>query len=75
MMSLKDTFSPYLMEVRETFVYVRNILFHCSDHLGVLNFLEFCATMWNLLTLTDRNLGLVAYLMKDPSGVMKIRCK
>jgi hypothetical protein len=37
--------------------------------------MEFVCSMWNLLTLSEDDLGILAYLMKDPSGVMRIRCK
>lgn len=34
--------------------------------------MEFVCSMWNLLTLPESQLGALAYLMKDPSGVLRI---
>lgn len=30
--------------------------------------------MWNFLTLSERDLGTLTYLMKDPTGAMRIKC-
>ena len=40
-----------------------------------MNFVEFVCGMWNLLTVPEHHLGAFAYLMRDPSGKMRIVCK
>lgn len=46
-----------------------------ADKSGKFNFLEFVCCMWNLLTIPENQLGAIVYLMKDLSGVLRVRCK
>jgi hypothetical protein len=43
-----------------------------ADKSGKLNFLEFVCAMWNLLTIPEPQLGAIVYLMKDPTGVLRV---
>lgn len=40
---------------------------------GKLNFLEFAAAMWNFLSLPEKLVGVLVYLMKDPTGTYCIK--
>eukprot|EP01040_Poterioochromonas_malhamensis_P011531 gene11531-12575_t len=44
-----------------------------ADKSGKFNFLEFVCCMWNLLTIPENQLGAIVYLMKDLSGVLRVR--
>lgn len=46
-----------------------------EDKSGVINFLEFVCTLWNILTLPQGDFGSVAFLLRDPSGRNLISCK
>ena len=52
-------------------------LFNIFDYTksGKLNFIEFVCAMWNFLTVPEDELSIFMYLMKDPSAVMRIKCK
>ncbi len=41
---------------------------------GKLTFVEFVCAMWNLLTTKEEDLSIFMYLMRDPTGVMRIKC-
>jgi hypothetical protein len=43
-----------------------------ADKSGKLNFLEFVCAMWNLLTIPEHQLGAIVYLMKDPTGILRV---
>ena len=53
----------------------RSICFDDKDKSGMINFMEFVCTLWNLLTLPESDFGSLAYLIKDPSTDGKISCK
>lgn len=42
---------------------------------GRLDFVEFVCSMWNFLSARQEDLAVFFYLMKDPSGVMRIKCE
>lgn len=44
-----------------------------ADRSGKFNFFEFVCCLWNLLTIPENQLGAIVYLMKDPSGVLRVR--
>lgn len=44
-----------------------------EERKGLLNFMEYVCALWNLLTLADADLGVLGYLMKDPTGVLRIK--
>ena len=46
-----------------------------ADKSGLLNFMEFVCALWNLLSLGESDLGVLGYLMKDPTGVLRVKCK
>lgn len=45
------------------------------DNSGMINFMEFVCTLWNLLTLPEPDFGSIAYLIKDPSATGTINCE
>ncbi len=45
------------------------------DKSGMINFMEFVCTLWNLLTLPESDFGSLAYLIKDSTADGKISCK
>lgn len=45
------------------------------DSSGVINFMEFVCTLWNILTIPQVECASIAYLIKDPSAVKTITCK
>lgn len=46
-----------------------------TDGSGVINFMEFVCTLWNLLTLPERHCAVIAYMIKDHSTKGDISCK
>jgi hypothetical protein len=52
-------------------------MFNIFDHAksGKLNFVEFVGSMWNFLSLREEDLSMFMYLIKDPTGVMRIKCE
>jgi Ca2+-binding EF-hand superfamily protein len=44
-----------------------------EDKSGLLNFMEFACAMWNFLTLQECDLGTLMYLMKEPTGKLRIK--
>lgn len=45
------------------------------DSSGIINFMEFVASIWNLLTLPHDKLGSLFFLLIDKTGTKKILCK
>lgn len=52
-----------------------HLILETTDKSGMINFMEFVCTLWNLLTLPESDFGSVAYLLRDPSGESEITCK
>lgn len=46
-----------------------------ADKSGKLTFLEFVCSMWNLLSMPTQIIGALCYLIKDPTGQMRVHCK
>ncbi|RYG59128.1 hypothetical protein EON64_20550 [archaeon] len=45
-----------------------------ADGSGVINFMEFVCTLWNLLTLPEKHCAVIAYMIKDRSTKGDISC-
>ncbi len=56
---------------------LENAIFNVFDDekTGKLNFFELTVMMWDYLSLKEEALGVYIYLMRDPTGVMRIKCK
>jgi hypothetical protein len=48
---------------------------YAKDNNGVVTFVEFVCSMWNLLTLSDTDLSMMMFLLKDPTGEQSLSCK
>ncbi len=66
-----EFFTYFNIEIQEFEKHIFRVF--DMDKSGVLTFLEFVCCIWNLLTLDEAQLGTLLYLIKDPTGVLKIK--
>eukprot|EP00981_Chlorochromonas_danica_P001365 scaffold292_cov161-Ochromonas_danica.AAC.3 len=61
-------------EVEETPFEVALFSIFDEDKSGLINFMEFVCTLWNILTLPVEECACIAYLIKDPTADATITC-
>ena len=46
-----------------------------TDRSGIINFMEFVCSLWNILTLDETNMGCLAFMIADPTASKTLSCK